>query len=138
MQYPQLSSGALYLAWRVVCSPGLPPRFGLHAIRQSVGPVEVGNTAHEAPESIRPAGVSQEGTKYRPAIELPTRADLGRDRELAQPAVVLTRAVRVVEPSFERQGDVLGEKDLWPGAKRYPLVPIALRVPVFVIWTGSV
>src|SRR5713101_2367490 len=41
------------------------------------------------------------------------------------------KAFGVVESGLERQRDVFGEKDFWPRAKRDPLVPVVLRIPVF-------
>ena len=38
----------------------------------------------------------------------------------------------MVEPPFERQRDIFGEKDLRPSAERHPFVPTVLRIPVFV------
>src|SRR6516162_9478627 len=109
----------------------LPPGFGLQAISQSVGPAEIRDPTHQAPEAVRPTCVGQEGTKHRPAEKLPAGADLRRDGELAEPAVVLPRAVCVVESPFERQRDIFGEEDLRPSAERHPVVPAVLRIPVF-------
>src|SRR5262249_11887273 len=65
------------------------------------------------------------------AEEFAPGTDLRSDRELSQPAVVLTgAAVGVVDARFERQRKIFREKDLWASAKRYPLVPAVLRIAI--------
>src|SRR5271169_3898308 len=105
--------------------------FGLDPVSQSIGSVQKWSSAHQAAESVRPACIRQERAQHRPAEEFSACSDLGRDRVLAQPAVVLPGTVRVVESPFESQRDMFGEKYFRSRAKRYPLVPVMLRVTVF-------
>src|SRR5713226_7084377 len=89
----------------------LPPCLRLHAVRQPIRFVLIGQSAYVSTESVRPVCISQERAQHRPAKELVAGADLRRDRELAQPAVVLTGAMCVVESALERKRDVFREKD---------------------------
>src|SRR5262249_53344348 len=109
----------------------LPPRLGLNAISQATRSLLVGRSTDKAAESVRPVGVGQEGTQDRPAEELSSGSDLRRDRELAQPAIVLSApAVGMIEAALERERDVLREEEFGPGAKRHPLIPIMPGVAV--------
>src|SRR5215469_10348203 len=114
----------------VVRRKPLPPRFGLHSVGQATGLVLIWCSAHHATESVRPACKGQEGAQHRSAEKLVPGSDLRRDRDLAQPSVVLTTAVRVVEPSLDRKREMFGEEVFRSGAKRDPLVPVVVRIAV--------
>src|SRR5258705_11828553 len=109
----------------------LPPRFGLYSVCQAVCSVPMGHSTHVTAQPVRPVGIGQECAQYRSAEELGARSDLGCNRDLTKPAVVLTNTVRVVESSLKCERYVFVEKDLWSRAERHPLVPIVLRIAVF-------
>ena len=86
----------------------LPPRFRLYAIRQAIRSVQIGHSAHIAPECVRPVAISQEGAQYRPAKKLVTSSDLRRDGKFAQPSIQIggpglgrNEAFGVVKSSLE-------------------------------------
>src|SRR5258708_5544949 len=108
----------------------LPPRFGLYSVRQAVRSVPIGHSTHVTAEPVRPAGIGQECAQYRSAEELWPRSDLGCNRELTKPAVVLTNTVRVVKSSLKCERYVFVEKDLRSRAERHPLVPVVLRIAI--------
>src|SRR4029450_8843619 len=102
----------------------LPPGLGLDAVRETARPVPERDPAHGPAQRVRPRGVGQERAQDRAAEELPPRADLGRDRELAQPPGLEARAaLGVVESGFERDGETLREEDLRAPPQRHTLVP---------------
>src|SRR6267142_2171727 len=102
----------------------LPPRYGLHAVGEAILSILKRNSADEATEAVRPVCVGYKETQYGPAEEPAACPDLRRDRESAEPPVVLTiTAVGVIEPALEREGEMICKEDLWPGAKRNPPVP---------------
>src|SRR6266851_1359930 len=86
---------------------------------------------HKTAESFGPTCISQEGVQYGAAEKLSAGSELRGNGELAQPAVVLTATVRVVESSLKRKREIFGKEDFWPGTKRDPLVPVVLRITVF-------
>src|SRR5258705_9334189 len=95
----------------------LPPRFGLYSVCQAVRSVPIGRSTHVTAEPVRPVGIGQECAQYRSAEELWPRSDLGCNRELTKPAVVLTNTVRVVESSLKCERYVSVKKD-FPVSRR--------------------
>src|SRR5258705_9709755 len=109
----------------------LPPRFGLHAVGEAILSILKRNSADEATEAVRPVRVGCKETQYGSAEELAACPDLRCDREFAEPPAVLTiTAARVIEPALEREGEMISKEDLWPGAKRDPLIPPISRIAV--------
>ena len=81
----------------------LPPRYGLHAVGEAILSILKRNSADEATEAVRPVCVGYKETQYGPAEELAACPDCRRDREFAEPPVVLTiTAVRMIEPALKR------------------------------------
>src|SRR5215472_15844379 len=113
------------------CHSFSPPVFSLYAVSQSTRSILIRCSAHKAAKSVRPVCIGQEGAQHGPAEKLSARSNLRRDRVLAQPAVVLPRAVGVIESGLERQGDVFGKENFRSGAKRDPLIPVVMRIAVF-------
>src|SRR5262249_17301095 len=102
----------------------LKPRFGLDSVSQAARSILKWNSTDKAPQTVRPACVSCECPKNRPAEELAARTDLRRNCEFPEPAIVLSgTAARVIEPTFKCQRKVFRKEELWPRSKRCPLIP---------------
>src|SRR6266704_2651360 len=113
--------------------PLLPPGFRLHSVCKSVGSILERNSTNKSAQSIRPVRVGHVCPEHGAAEEFSSRPNLRSNRELAQPSVISRRnvAVRVIEPSFARQREVLGEEHFRPRSERDPLLPRMLWVAIF-------
>src|SRR5439155_3669129 len=113
--------------------PLLPPRFCLHSVCYAPRSILKRNSTNKSAQSIRPVCVSHECPEHRTAEELLSRPNLRSDGELAQPSIVSWRdlAVGVIESSFERQREILGEEHFRPCSERDPLLPRMLWVAIF-------
>src|SRR5262249_14257328 len=111
----------------------LPPCFRLHTVSQAAGSILKRNSADKSAQPAGPVAIGQKRSQHRPAKELPSSPNLRSDRELAQPSIVRRRnlAVGMIETSFERQREIVGEEHLRPRAERDPLLPRMLRVAIF-------
>src|SRR4029077_14592087 len=111
----------------------LPPGFRLHAVCKAACSIRERKSANKSAQPTRPIRVRHECPQDRTAEEFSSRSNLWSDREFAQPPVIGWRdlAVGVIESPFERQGEILREKNLWPRAERDPLLPWVLRVHSF-------
>ena len=111
----------------------------MHAVRKAACSIVERNPADKSAQPIRPIRVRHECPQDRTAEEFSSRSDLWSDREFAQPPVIGWRdlAVGVIESPFERQGEILREKKLWPRAERDPLLPWVLGVAILGARAGK-
>ena len=109
----------------------LPTRFGLHAVGEAAGSAGIRNPSDETSESVRPVGIGHKKTQDRTAEEFAPRADLRGDGEFAEPAAMEAVARgHTIEAWFQRERNVIGEKELRSGAEGVPLRGTVLRLPV--------
>ena len=83
----------------------LPPCLRLNTVCQAARFFQVRRTTNQSAKAVRPVGIGQKRTQYRPAEELSSCPDLRRDRDLVYLAVLaflmlLAAAVLTVDTLF--------------------------------------
>jgi hypothetical protein len=81
----------------------LPPVLNLHAVREPVRSILKWNFAHEATEAVRPIGVCYERAQYGASEELPISSNLRCESTFAQPALVRSGKIRMIESTIARE-----------------------------------